>query len=168
MVAISVKEMSPKIDSAIEELVIKHYIDKYIELEKSMSVHEVYRQDFIKDYYPSLVDYWNEKRKEKIIGEINLDAVEEILKKVRNGWGNEDEFILNNLTPNIYKEYILKSPSFVKNIVSFLLNQNKTKHFNEAVENIKKALITLRDEKDDYKFKVDKICNKAQIALEEN
>lgn len=157
-----------KIDIATEESIIKQYIDKYIELEKSISIQEEYRQDFIEGKYPHLIDYWQEEKKKKLIDKISLKSLEEILSKIQNGWGNKDEFILNNLSSDIYKKFILESPSFTKDIVYFLSKHKKdTSNFKEAVESIKKALKSLREENDDYKFKVDEICKKIQLQLEQ-
>lgn len=149
---------SHKIDNTIENLIIKKYIDKYVKQEKSITIHETYRQDFVKANYSNLIDYWNDKRKQELVNEISIESLEEILKKVKSGWGNKDEFILNNISFDIYKKFILESPSFTKNIISFLLaKKNDTGHFNNAITNIKFALDELKDENEDYAFKVEKI-----------
>lgn len=156
---------SHKVDKAMEESIVKQYIDKYIKLEKSISIHETYRQDFVKSNYPDLIKYWNEKQKKELVEDISSESIEEILKKVKTGWGSKDEFILNNLSSDIYKKFILKSPSFTKNIISFLTSKrNDTGHFTDAIKNIKLALNELRDENDDYKFKVEKILKETGIV----
>ena len=158
-----INETSYKIDKNIEDMIIKKYIDKYIELEKSINVHEIHEQDFIKKNYFHLIDYWNEKRKQELVNEISIEFLEEVLKKVTTGWGNKDEFILNNLPSSIYKEFILKSSSCTKNIISFLFSKRYSEsYFREAINNIKIALDELKEENDDYKFKVERIYNKLE------
>lgn len=156
---------SHKVDKAIEESIIKQYIDNYIKLEKSISIHERYKQDFVKSNYLDLIKYWNEKQKKELVEDISSESIEEILKKVKTGWGNKDEFILNNLSSDIYKKFILESPSFTKNIISFLTSKrNDTNHFTDAIKNIKLALNELKDENDDYKFKVEQIFKETGIV----
>lgn len=157
---------SDKVDISIEESIVKQYIDNYIKLEKSISIHETYRQDFVKSNYPDLIKYWNEKEKKELVEDISSESIEEILKKVKTGWGNKDEFILNNLSSNIYKQFILESASFTQNIIYFLsIRIYDTSHFKEAIENIRIALKDLSNENDDYKLKVEKICEKTGLIL---
>jgi hypothetical protein len=76
---------SHKVDKAIEESIIKQYIDNYIKLEKSISIHERYKQDFVKSNYLDLIKYWNEKQKKELVEDISSESIEEILKKVKTG-----------------------------------------------------------------------------------
>ncbi len=153
-----------KVDNSIVELIIMQYIDNYIKLEKSISIHETYRQDFVKINYPNLIKYWDKKQKKELVEDISSESIEEILKKVRNGWGNKDKFILNNLTSDIYKKFILESPSFTKKIISFLSSKrNDTDSFTHAIKNIKLALNELKNENENYRFKVEEIFKKTGI-----
>ncbi len=146
---------------------IKNFIDKFIEEEKSIDIHEEHKQDFIKEYYPYLLKYWDEEKQKKLIGEIDQEKVEELLEKVTSGWGNKDEFILNNIKPQVYKDYIEFSPSFTKSIVSFLSSKKYSdSSFSSAIRNIKEALRQLQDENDDNKFKVDKIIQTTGMSLD--
>ena len=66
-----------------------------------------------------------------------------------------------------YKTHIIDSVLFVESIISFLSSQrDDTTYFVNAIKNIKLALKDLREESDDYKFKVDYIIKKTNIELD--
>ncbi len=161
-----IKQNSVNVDPNTVDKIIKQYIDNFIIKEKSISIHEQYKQDFIKENYPHLLKYWNDEKQKKLIDETSIDNIEELLGKVLSGWGNKDEYILNNINADIYKKHILSSSTFTKSIVKFLSSKKDDKnHFVNAVTNIKKALKNLREEKEDYKFKVNKIVKETGITL---
>lgn len=161
------RENGEKIDDEFEETIIKQFIDLYVEQEKSISVHEQYKQDFIKEHYPKLIPYWNEKKKVTLIDTIDIGKLEDLLIKTKKGWGNKDEYILNNIEVELYKQYIIESSSFTKNLIKFVSShKDDTTHFYTAISNIKEAFISLRQENNDYKFKIDKITKEFGIKLE--
>lgn len=160
-------DMEQDIDDEFINKILKQYIDKLIEQEKSISIHEEFNQDFIKDNYPDLLKYWQLEKEKKLLHEIDITTIEEILDKVKSGWGDKDQYILNNIGVEDYKTHIISSVSFVKSIMSFLSSKrNDTTYFVEAIKNIKLAFQELREENDDYKFKVDKIIKQTKIKLD--
>ncbi len=162
-----IRENGEKIDEQFEEKIIKQFIDLYVEQEKSISVHEQYKQDFIKEYYPQLISYWEDKKQVALIDTMDIGKLENLLTKTKTGWGNKDEYILNNIKVESYKQYIVESASFTKNLIKFVSSHNNdTTHFNTAVNNIKEALASLRKENNDYKFKIDKIVKEFGFELE--
>jgi hypothetical protein len=162
------KDMGQDIDDEFIDKIIKQYIDKLIEQERSINIHEHFKQDFIKKYYPYLLDYCDLTRKEKLIHQIDRSAIEEILNKVINGWGEKDQYILNNISVETYKAHIISSVSFVESIIDFLSAEiNHTSHFANATKNIKLALKDLREVNNDYKYKVDKIIERTNIKLDD-
>jgi hypothetical protein len=71
------------------------------------------------------------------------------------------------VTIDQFKTHIISSVSFVKSIMSFLSSKrNDTTYFVDAVKNITLAFQELREENDDYKFKVDKIIKQTKIKLD--
>jgi hypothetical protein len=160
------RENGEKIDDTFEEAIIKQFIDLYVQQEKSISVHEQYKQDFIKEYYPQLISYWNEKKQAALIDSIDISKLEELLIKTKTGWGNKDEYILNNIEVNLFKQYIIESASFTKNLIKFVnSHKDDTTYFYTAISNIKEAFISLRQENNDYKFKIDKIVKEYDFNL---
>lgn len=160
------RENDEKIDDTFEEAIIKQFIDLYVQQEKSISVHEQYKQDFIKEYYPQLISYWNEKKQAALIDSIDISKLEELLIKTKTGWGNKDEYILNNIEVNLFKQYIIESASFTKNLIKFVnSHKDDTTYFYTAISNIKEAFISLRQENNDYKFKIDKIVKEYDFNL---
>jgi hypothetical protein len=147
--------------------IIKRYIDKLILQEKSISIHESYKQDFIKENYPYLIKYWNDTKQDELIDNTSLETIDALLNKTISGWGNKDEYVLNNLKEETYLEYIESSSTFTKSIINFILSKRNDKdHFQNAIKNIKRALKNLQERNKDYKFKVDKIIEKTQIKLD--
>jgi len=57
-----------------------------------------------------------------------------------SGWGEKDQYILNNVEVEKYKEMILTKPDFVLDVVRFIKKSEEDKYFSHAVKNIKKAL----------------------------
>ena len=87
----------------------------------------------------------------------NNKLIAETLEKSINGWGEKDQYILNNTKVEKYKEIILENQSFVIDIEDFIKKGDEDNYFSQAVKNIKKALQELANENEDYKFKVEKI-----------
>ncbi len=83
------------------------------------------------------------------------------LEKSLRGWGEKDQYILNNVEVKKYKEIILTNPDFVLDVVDFIKKGEEDKYFGQAVKNIKKALEELSSQSDDYKFKVERILKEA-------
>jgi len=161
------RDNGEKIDDEFEETIIKQFIQLYVEQEKSILMHEQYKQEFIKKHYPQLISYWDEKKQVTLIDTIDINKLEDLLIKTKNGWGNKDEYILNNIEVNLYKQYIIESASFTENLMKFLKSHAfHPANFYPAVSNIRKALISLREESNDYKFKIDKMIKDFRIELE--
>ena len=161
------RDNGEKIDDEFEETIIKQFIQLYVEQEKSILMHEQYKQEFIKKHYPQLISYWDEKKQVTLIDTIDINKLEDLLIKTKNGWGNKDEYILNNIEVNLYKQYIIESASFTENLMKFLKSHAfHSANFYPAVSNIRKALISLREESNDYKFKIDKMIKDFRIELE--
>lgn len=155
------------LNSDFIDKIIKQYIDKIIEQEKSISIHEGFKQDFIKENYPDLVQYWDSEKEKKLIQEIDITKIEELLEKVTTGWGEKDQYILNNIRVEDYKNNIINSSSFVNAIIDFLSSKRNDKsYFVDAIKNIKKALQELSNENEDYKFKVDKILKETKVQFD--
>lgn len=149
-----IKNIPFEINKDTEELMIKTYIDKYVKYDSFDN--EI--KEFIDKNYQNLNSYLKEKRDKKLIEDITLDSVNLILKKVKQGFSKEDEYILDNISSKKYKSFILESSSFSENIISFLFSWcNSDNNFKQAIVNIKEALDELKNENEDYSFKVEKI-----------
>lgn len=148
-----IKNIPFEINKDTEELMIKNYIDKYDSFDNEI-------EKFVNKNYQSLNSYLKEKRNKKLIEDITLDSVNLTLKKVKQGFSREDEYILDNISSKKYKSFILESSSFSENIISFLFSRyNSDNNFKQAIVNIKEALDELKNENEDYAFKVEKIYN---------
>lgn len=149
-----IKNIPFEIDKDTEELMIKNHIDKYVEYDSFDNEIE----EFVNKNYQSLNSYLKEKRDKKLIEDITLDSVNLILKKVKQSFSKEDEYILDNISSKKYKFFILESSFFSENIISFLFSWcNSDNNFKQAIVNIKEALDELKNENEDYSFKVEKI-----------
>ena len=161
---IFLKEHNTNIESEFIDKIIKNYIDKFLKQEKYISTYDENNKNLIKEKYPRLLEYWENKKQEKLIDEISENKIIEILDKVISGWSPKDEYILNNIKTSIYQQYIELSPNFTSSIIRFLSSKSINDiHFKNAIKNIKEALENLRTENDDYKFKVDKIFKETNM-----
>ena len=112
----------------------------------------------IKKYYPDLLDYIYSKKQEILIQSTTCEELKELLEKVISGWGEKDQYILNNISESQYKKCIISNPDFVEIIIKFLKTKKQDNiYFKNAVENILKVLEELKEENESYKFKVEKI-----------
>ena len=151
-----IKNIPFEINKDTEELMIKNYIDKHIKYNSFDNEIE----EFVNKNYQNLNFYLKEKRDKKLIEDITLDSVNLTLKKVKQSFSREDEYILDNISSKKYKSFILESSSFSENIISFLFSRyNSDNNFKQAIVNIKEALDELKNENEDYAFKVEKIYN---------
>lgn len=158
-----IKKIPFEINKDTEELMIKNYIDKYVKYDSFDNEIE----KFVNKNYQSLNSYLKEKRDKKLIEDITLDKVNSTLIKVKKSSGKEDRYILNELSSEKYKSFILESSDFSENIISFLFSRyNSDNNFKQAIINIEEALNELKNENEDYAFKVEKIYN--QIKKEKN
>jgi hypothetical protein len=112
------------------------------------------------------------EKEKKLIHEIDRSTIEEILNKAINGWGEKDQYILNNISVEKYKTHIISSESFAESIIYFLSSDIHSinyfiDYFVNAIKNIKLALKDLREESDDYRFKIDYIIKKTNIKLDD-
>lgn len=149
-----IKNIPFEINKDTEELMIKNYIDKYVKYDSFDNEIE----EFVNKNYQSLNSYLKEKRDKKLIEDVTLDSINSILKKVKQSFSKEDEYILDNISSKKYKFFILESSSFSENIISFLFSWcNSDNNFKQAIVNIKEALDELKNENEDYSFKVEKI-----------
>jgi hypothetical protein len=176
------KDMEQNINDEFIDKIIKQYIDKFIERERSIKIHEHFKQDFIKKYYPDLLDYWDLEKEKNLIIKTDRHTIEETLNKVISDWehpkplfafaniriADDEKHLLNNISVEEYKNYIKSSESFVEIIISFLSSSiSNTSHFANATKNIKLAFKDLREVNDDYKYKVDNIIKKTNIKLDD-
>jgi len=97
-----------------------------------------------------------------------FDIFQQIVHRENLGLTLTDGYKLSNVSVKEYKELILSSKDFVNLLIKFL---SKHKHswqeLEQAQENIKKALIEIKNMNDDFSWKVDEIVKKAQILLED-
>ncbi|AZV47327.1 hypothetical protein C3L23_08590 [Nautilia sp. PV-1] len=153
-------EKYDKFDSEKIEKTIKKYIDKIVNQEKSISIHEESNIDLIRKHYPDLLNYVYDKKLETLIQNTTCKGLKELLEKVINGWGEKDQYILNNISKSKYKECIISNPAFVEVIIRFLKAKKRDDiYFRSAIKNILKVLEELEEENESYKFKVEKIFN---------
>lgn len=145
-----IKKIPFEINKNTEELMIKNYIDKYVKYDSFDNEIE----KFVNKNYQSLNSYLKEKRDKKLIEDITLDKVNSTLIKVKKSSGKEDRYILNELSSEKYKSFILESSDFSENISSFLISRNNDNDFKQAIINIKEALNKLKNENEEYAFKV--------------
>ncbi|KLD97457.1 P-loop NTPase fold protein [Aliarcobacter butzleri] len=145
-----IKKIPFEINKDTEELMIKKYIDKYVKY--NSFDNEIV--NFINKNYKNLNSYLEDKRDNKLIENVTLDKVNSTLIKVQKSSGNEDRYILNQLSSEKYKSFILESSDFSENISSFLISRNNDNNFKQAIINIKEAINELKNENEEYAFKV--------------
>lgn len=154
------KEFIEKYDNIADfdvDCIIKKYIDDLILREKSIRMHERHNLKIIDEHYSNLIIYRENRRKELLLDLSNNKLIAETLEKSINGWGEKDQYILNNTKVEKYKEIILENQSFVIDIEDFIKKGDEDNYFSQAIKNIKQALQELANENEDYKFKVEKI-----------
>lgn len=113
---------------------------------REQNIHESHNMD---KHYPHLVQYRDELLVEELIAKT--------LEKSLNGWGEKDQYILNNVEVKKYKEMILTNPDFVLDVKEFVKKGDEDKYFSQAVKNIKQALNELATQSKDNRFRVEKI-----------
>lgn len=145
------------IDLTVIDNTIKKYIDEIILREKSISIHESHNFEIVENSYPHLVKYRDGRKHELLVETTQEELIAKTLEKSLRGWGEKDQYILNNVEVKKYKEMILTNPTFVLDVVDFIKKGENDKYFSQAVKNIKKALEELSNQNDDYKFKVERI-----------
>lgn len=148
------------IDSIIIDDTIKKYIDEMILRERSISIHESHNFEIVENSYPHLVKYRDERKHELLVETTQEELIAKTLEKSLSGWGEKDQYILNNVEVKKYKEMILTNPNFVLDVVDFIKKGDSDEYFSQAFKNIKKALEELSNQNDDYKFKVERILKK--------
>ena len=99
------------------------------------------------------------------------DIIEVFQRPIKNGsWGNEPE-LLEMIDKDIYKKYILESPDFLQEVMSFISWTKKFTNgsgFEPAVAIIVEAMWELVDDKDEiYSFKIEKILKHLNVVREE-
>jgi hypothetical protein len=146
-------------DSKIIDNNIEKYIDEIILREKSISIHEHHNFEIVENHYPHLVKYRDDRKHELLVETIQEDLIFKTLEKSLNGWGEKDQYILNNVEVKKYKEMILTNPDFILDVIDFIKKGENDKYFGQAVKNIKKALEELASQSDDYRFKVERTLN---------
>ncbi|WP_066161424.1 P-loop NTPase family protein [Aliarcobacter skirrowii] len=147
-------------DLDVDEI-IKKYIDDLILREKSIRMHERHNLKIVDEHYSYLLKHREDRRKELLVDLSNEEFIAKTLEKSLRGWGEKDQYILNNVEVKKYKEIILTNPEFVLDVVDFIKKSEEDKYFSQAVKNIKKALEELSSQSDDYKFKVERILKEA-------
>ena len=156
---------------AVEKL--KKYLDYEFTKESLRELRAFGNLDKIIEYDTSLKDYIEEyeaNSKAKKIVSIE-DIIEIFQRPIRNsGWSNEPE-LLEMIDKEIYKKYMLKSPDFLQEVMSFISwtkGFSGGSGFDPAVEKIIKGMWELVDDKDEvYSFKIEKILKHLNIIREE-
>ena len=155
-------ELSSK--SVIDEIV-KNYIDMRVDGVNFLSSCGSYRS-FVEEFYPHILGYLDEKKDEYRKENITLDNLEKLLDRVCLEWTTEDTYMLNNLSPVNYRDYIVESYKFYHNLTNFISHHIDTPEFEKSIQNIKEALILLSKESDDYKWKVEQTAISLNLELE--
>jgi len=153
------------IDSIEEE-----FIKKYIE-ENYLTAKYNYNNslEIIQKTYTWADKYILKLQKSHQVNNQNniFDIFQQIIDRENLGLTLTDGYKLSNVSVKEYKELILSSKDFVNLLIKFL---SKHKHswqeLEQAQENIKKALIEIKNMNDDFSWKVDEIVKKSQISLE--
>ena len=155
----------------LEREIAKNYIEFYIDNPNIDAVgpfHEKGQLDLLISDYDWAKDYIEEYRnRQKITSEEILPIIKAILNR---RFLEGDDFIkLNQLNTEDYKKQIRENPDFVQPLVKFLkmpdLNTRESKVLREKII---KSLQSLRQENNDYAWKVDKIFNAIGIGAKES
>jgi hypothetical protein len=88
------------IDSIIIDNTIKKYIDEIILREKSISIHESHNFEILENSYPHLVKYRDDRKHELLVETTQEGLIAKTLEKSLRGWGEKDQYILNNHLTN--------------------------------------------------------------------
>jgi len=154
------------IDS-IEEEFVKKYIEsnylnaKYAYANPLKIIQETYT--WADNYILKLKESHQVKNRENI-----FDILQKIIDSENLGLAFTDGHKLSNVSVKEYKELILSSKDFVNLLIKFLSkHKNSWEELNQAQENIKKALIEIKNTNDNFSWKVDEIAKKAKIFLED-
>ena len=143
-------------------------IKKYIEEKPSRTGFylKTYKS-FIAKYYPSLLEYLNEKDTLKLMKNLESTEIISLFQKVHSGWNPNDCFILNNIDPIIYKNYIIEYPNFFEELIDFIQVRYFTDEFSEAIKKIKTILMELHNQNEDYAWRIERLFNDGKISWEE-
>lgn len=98
-------------DTKIVDDQIKKYIIDLLLREQNINIHESHNMDIVDKHYPHLVQYRDE---------LLVELIAKTLEKSLNGWGEKDQYILNNVEVKKYKEMILTNPDFVLDVKEFV------------------------------------------------
>ena len=79
----------------------------------------------------------------------------------------DDCLILNDLEPVTYKNYIIESSDFFYALIEFISRHNTTKDFSKAIITIKNVLRELRNQNNDYAWRINRIIQQKHIELDE-
>lgn len=147
--------------------IIKRYIDVGIKGKNFLSSCNQ-NKSFVEDSYPHLLKYLDDKKEEYLQENVTITKLEKLLNEVISlDWRIEDTHILNNISPKIYKDYISQSSRFFANISNFLENHKDTKKFDASIQNIKEALVELKKESSEHKWKIEQMQKNIDLSLED-
>ncbi len=155
----------------LETEIAENYIEFYIDApDRDMigPLREKGQLDLLISDYDWAKEYIEEyKNQRKITSEEILPTIKAILSR---GSLESDDFIkLNQLNTEDYKKQIRENPDFVQPLVKFFKMYGlNTKKLEGLREKIIKSLQSLRQENDDFDWKVDKILESAGIKIEKS
>lgn len=151
----------------IEEEFIKKYIEKNYLTAKYNYNDSL---EIIRETYTWADEYILKlKKSHQVNNKNNISEIfQQIVTREDLGLTLTDGYKLSNVSVKEYKELILSSKDFVNLLIKFLSkHSNSWKELDIAQENIRKALLELKNTNDNFSWKVDEIVKKAQIFLED-
>jgi len=158
-----------RLNEDVEKEIIKNYINDY-----PWTPDPIYNEhasiDLIKEDYG-----WAQAYIKKLAARfegtvVELDEVKKIMKQYiydRSYSAIDSPPKLNSISSDRYKTFIVEDMEFVELVIKFLKKRPASNSFpiEQAIDSIKIALITLKNENDFFARKVDFIIDKAKIEL---
>ena len=160
-----INQFTKKDTNTIEKETVKQYISKHIFDDYSHMGNNPIPQ-ILSDFV------WAQKYLDKlyvpqhtITETIVVKTIETIIKK--RHISKKNSIILSNTSDNDYKNIINSSTSFVELLVSFLHSYATYPAIAMAISNIKKALISIKQESAEFDWKVESIVKSGNINIED-
>jgi len=150
----------------LEKEIIKYYLNKH-------KFDNFYDKTVINPIRLIVQDYlWAQKYIDSLINsqvvitlEDTITIMNDILKY--RHISKEHSIFLSNITPQDYISFIKSSSSFVELLIKFTHNFHAYSELKISLVHIRKALTSLKEENNDFAWKIKQISKNGQIKLEE-
>lgn len=150
----------------LEVEIVKNYISFYDADPVHDEALDGTYSELINNDYEWADEYRKEHRKTLKVESSDISSIMEVALKNRH-CPHDDAYKLSSISSEEYKELIKTTPDFIQTLVDFLRNNRHDTNLKEAIENISNALISLKNESEEYAWKIDYIARNANIKLED-